>query len=414
MQQSLIKNSGYILFNNIIERGCYFLFYLILARKLSIEEFGFISTIFAVVNILNSVFDFGFPFYIQRETSFQKEIEKKVNTILSFKVLTLFFFFPIPFLYFNENFEEGFYVILLITLINILQSITLFFNSIFYGGRFYKESFKVLTYSRISFFIFLLLLSTFPVASEFFLVPFLTSYVIQLLLLLISLQKKEINIKLIIPDWVLLKSIMKSSMKIGIGLIFVLIYDRVDILIIEEILGLTYVGFYSVAYSIYRAIQIFSGAYLINLFTDFSYSYANNKQIVFKQIVKSVLFLIMLSVVVIIIMLFFSETIINLLYGSKYEISAYLLFVLCLGLPALFLNNLTGVISNSIYQENIPLYSTGIGAISNIILNFILINSYGIIGAVIATIVTEYIVFIIQLVMLYLKNKKVTFIVFSK
>ena len=102
----------------------------------------------------------------------------------------------------------------------------------------------------------------------------------------------------------------------------------------------------------------------------------------------------------------FGETLILFFYSSKYSFSIPYLKYLVFALPGLFFNNLTGVIGNSIRKEKIPMISAGLGALIHISINVILIRLYGLWGAVVATIISEYFVFILQFILLLKHNFK--------
>jgi len=100
-----------------------------------------------------------------------------------------------------------------------------------------------------------------------------------------------------------------------------------------------------------------------------------------------------------------SDFLIENTYGEKYVPSAEILRYLVLALPFLFLNNLTGVTLNSINKEKLAFFSTTTASVFNILLNLLLIKMIGITGAVVSTIMTELLVFLMQLFFL-VKAKK--------
>jgi O-antigen/teichoic acid export membrane protein len=222
------------------------------------------------------------------------------------------------------------------------------------------------------------------------------------------LREENLNLQLRF-DYTVLKKILYSSVPIGIGLIFVLIYDRIDILIIERFISFEAVAVYSIAYSLYKIPTIISGVILTPFFTDLSKSYSLNNKIDPHEILLVSLILLSISVAAILLVNIFGETIILFFYSSKYSFSIPYLKYLVFALPGLFFNNLTGVISNSIRKEKIPMISTGLGAFIHISINVVLIRFYGLWGAVIATIVSEYFVFILQFILLLKHNLKYKF-----
>jgi O-antigen/teichoic acid export membrane protein len=209
-----------------------------------------------------------------------------------------------------------------------------------------------------------------------------------------------------------LKKIFKSSIPIGIGVIFVWLYDRIDILMVQRMIDLSSVASYAVAYSLYKIPQIISGAILIPTYTDYSRRFSRTHYLKFDDIIKLGVLLLIISILFIIIFLYSSDSLIMILYGTKYKTSTQYLKILAFAIPGIYFNNLTGVISNSIRKEKIPLLSTGIGVLICITMNAILIPVIGIWSAVYTTIAVEYVVFLVQLAFLlkYYFNKKINFI----
>ena len=175
-----------------------------------------------------------------------------------------------------------------------------------------------------------------------------------------------------------------------------MVYDRIDVLLIQKIISLEAVSFYAIAYSLYKIPSIFIPIVLTPLFTDLSSEFEKNKKIDLSILKNLSLLLLILSVCSIITIYFLADVLIGLTYGDKYLSSTNLLILLVFALPFLFLNNLTGVILNSIKKEKVAFYSAVIAAIFNILINVLLLNFVGIEGAVVSTIITEILILLIQ------------------
>jgi len=231
--------------------------------------------------------------------------------------------------------------------------------------------------------------------------------IIQLSLLIYKLRDlfKSFNLFIRFADLV---ASVKNSFPIGIGLIFITISDRVDILILEKLIDLNSVAFYAVAYTIFRNLQIISTTLLIPEYTKISAQYTINKRIAAEKFQYYYKYILIVSFLLIFFFYFFSNPLLVLLFGIKYSESSIYLQLLTLAIPGVFLNHLTGIICNSTLNSKIPAYSTGLGTLINLIVNFTTIPFWGIIGAVISTIITEYFIFIFQFAFLY-KNDILNF-----
>jgi O-antigen/teichoic acid export membrane protein len=220
--------------------------------------------------------------------------------------------------------------------------------------------------------------------------------VIQLILILHYLRKEKLKISLQKFQFSILKKILSASLPIGMGIFFVFVYDKVDILLIQNILNPEAVAVYSVGYSIYKLPLILISTILIPLFTELSSQYKSSGAINIGTIKAAGFYLLIYSFIVIAVFFFSAGIFVNIIFGSKYFASINVAKVLSLALPGLFLNNLTGVVLNSIRKERFPLYTTILGMLVNICTNILFIPVFGIYGAVWATILAESIVFLLQ------------------
>jgi len=403
---SKFGNSIYILFNSVLDRGIFFILYVFLAHSVSKTEYGFIITVFAFTNILQGIFDLGLPFYIQREIAGGTNFSAKINSILYIKLISLFLYVPVPIIYFALSSDVNIILVIIISIINFCWGISGIFNAVFYGSNTYKESSIYLLISRTILIITFLILIFTNTSTEILLLSFVLSFLVHLKFFKthlknrgIKLFKDKIKINFFGKD-------LKSSIPMGLGVIFVLIYDRADILILQKVSGLEIVAFYAVAYSLYRSLQVFITMVLIPKYTAFSKSFSSGRALNRNEVIHTLLFLIAVGCIIITILNIFPNILIRIFYTSSYLPSGRILKYLAWGFGGVLLNNYTGVILNSIRKEKIPAVSTGIGAFINVILNIILILKMGVWGAVITTVITEYFVFILQLSMLLYYKKK--------
>jgi O-antigen/teichoic acid export membrane protein len=402
--RKILQESQYVFYISLLEKVVFFVFFLILARELDKTHYGLIATVFAFTNILNSFFDLGFGFYFQREAG-TEDIKQKLESAICFRLLLMAFFVVVMFLYLYSNLLIDPVIIGIIGLLTYLGGFNLILNSVLYGRKKYKKSFLSFLYSRIIFAILIIFFYLIKVQHYLILGSLLVSVIFHLGILYKYLREEKLDFQLRF-DYAVLKKILYSSVPIGIGLIFVLIYDRIDILIIERFLSFEAVAVYSIAYSLYKIPSIISGVILTPVFTNLSKSYSLNNKIDPHEILLVSLILLIISVTAILLVNIFGETIILFFYSSKYSFSIPYLKYLVFALPGLFFNNLTGVIGNSIRKEKIPMISAGLGALIHISINVILIRFYGLWGAVVATIVSEYFVFILQFILLLKHNFK--------
>jgi O-antigen/teichoic acid export membrane protein len=404
----ILIESQYVFYINLIEKIVFFIFFLILARQLDKSSFGLIATVFAFCNLSGSLFDLGFGFYFQREAG-SGTVKQEIESALTLRLILMILFSLVIFAYLFVNLSINPVIILIVGLLVYLSGFNVILNSFLYGRRKFKKSFQGFLLSRLIFGILIILFIFLKVQGYFILVTLLISVITHFFILYRYCRNEELIIRLKF-NRVVLKKVMYSSVPIGLGSIFVLLYDRLDVLIIERLISFEAVAVYSIAYSLYKIPQVISNVILTPVYTDLSKAFSLKKQIKLSEIKIVLLILLIVSVGSVILIQLVGGRFILFVYGEKYLSSIPYLNYLVFALPGLFLNNFTGVISNSIRKEKIPMFTTGIAAIINITLNFVLIRVYGIWGAVVATIISEYLVFILQFVLLISHNAKTKFV----
>ncbi|MCK9210467.1 MAG: oligosaccharide flippase family protein [Ignavibacteriaceae bacterium] len=403
--KDLFKSGKYFLLNSLVEKLVYFVFFALLARMMVPEFYGQIIAVNAFSNILSSFFEFGLGFYIQREAAISHDkTDKIVATSIIIKIIGFFIIIPIVIIYFHNS-SISILLILALSLINYLVSSFSIFTGMLFGMQKFNRVFLSLLKARI---IFLLLIAlTFVLSPRFeYLISalFISTIFYGYYIVKEAFQfiKPELIKNIGLAD---IYSLIKLAAPFGLGVMFVWIYDRVDVLFLEKFVGLKAVADYSVAYSVYKLPMILSGIILMPWYSKMSKEFSLKKRIEITEIINVGGILIFIATVFILCFVLGGGEIIGLIFGGRYETSAWILALLSVTLPGLFMNNLTGVTLNAIKKEKYQAYGTLIGLILNIILGIYTIYYWGIFGALLTTIMTEYMVFFSQFIFLF-KHRK--------
>ena len=345
------------------------------------------------------MFELGFGNYFQRKiASDRSNLSEEVNSVLVFRLVSYLIILLSAALYFPKDFVNLTLVVTIISTIFIFSTNWILIK-IFYGldglGM-YRSVFYRFLISRVFLIIGVMILIPLDVSLTFIMATFLITAILEFSLLFyflirIKLIKFRIDLRIKV-----LRKIFLYSVPMGLSVFFVIVYDRVDVLLIQKIINTEAVSYYAIAYSLYKIPSIIIPIVLTPLFTDLSSEFEFSKKLNLFRLKNISLLLIGFAIISIIITYFFADAIIGLTYGEKYLSSTNLLILLTLALPFLFLNNLTGTTLNAIKKERYAFYSTTIVATVNILLNIILLSTVGLIGAVITTIISEFLVFLLQ------------------
>jgi PST family polysaccharide transporter len=172
--------------------------------------------------------------------------------------------------------------------------------------------------------------------------------------------------------------------------IVVMVYIRIDQVMIGNILGIAEVGIYSVAVNLTEVWYFIPMAITSSVLPAIVDSKRRSEAQYYDRLKKLYLGLFWLSLVVPILITLFAESIILLVFGEQYRGASTPLSIQCWAGIFVF----SGLVSNHWYLvENLNrynLYRHIAGAAVNIGLNVILIPRYGISGAAFATLITQF------------------------
>ncbi len=116
----------------------------------------------------------------------------------------------------------------------------------------------------------------------------------------------------------------------------------------------------------------------------------NSNNLLEKAHEASFRFMLMISLPIAVFVTVFSKNIILLIYKDEFLQSSLALSILIWSVVFLFFNMLFANLLVAVGKEKVTAYTTGILAMVNIILNYILIPQYSYIGASIATVFTAF------------------------
>lgn len=389
-------NSKYIFLYNIFERLTFFAFYISIARYVDKELYGLIVSAFAFINILAAFIDFGLPIYIQRETASGKlRIDQLINAI-SFKLLLMIFFIPVPLVYFKGDRYISL-IIVLISLINFIYSILQILIFYLNGKHKFAASFYSIFYSRLILFSLLIYFTIMRMGVYISLSFLFLILVFQAIYLIEKIKEFKLKDLFTSLDFGVIKNLIKSSFPFALSVIFVMTLERIDILILQSFRGYGNVAVYSVASSLFRQTSIISSIFFLQSFNFYSKIYTDfDKEIFVSQLKVDSLLLLSLGIFTAVCFQIFGEFLVKVLFGIKFLESVVYLKQLAFAIPLIFIVGLNGVLLNSFRREKINMFITFLAVILNFILNLIFIRYYGISGAVMATILTYIAVLIFQ------------------
>jgi O-antigen/teichoic acid export membrane protein len=192
------------------------------------------------------------------------------------------------------------------------------------------------------------------------------------------------------------KALLGDSWPLILSGLAVMLYMRIDQIMLGQMLGNESVGIYSAAVQISEVWYFMPMAITASIFPSIIEAKIQSEELYYERLQKLYDLMVILALAVILPMTFLSGWVIDVLYGHDYALSAT---VLTIHVWAGLIVAISAVNGKWLLTEGLQLYGlfyTVIALIVNVSLNFILIPDYGVKGAAWATVSAQFIPLLAQ------------------
>lgn len=389
MVQKVAKNIGWLTFDRFFQLLISFLVVLWMIRYLGPEQWGTLNYVWAFVGIFSGFIPLGLTSILFKELAENKvNSNKLLGTVfyLQFFASIIFTILTVIFgVFFINNLEILFFIIL-------ASSANLFFSfqiiSIYFDSKI-EGKFGVIS-RNVALFIAALLKVYFILAQLplfYFVVVGLFEQIILIIVLFYFYFKSKNSIFNWKFDLSLSKRLLSQSWPLILSGFSMMIYLRVDQLFVGTMLSMYDLGLYSVVVKLAEFGNFIPGI-LITSTIPIIIANKNKIEVYTHRLTKLYSIVLFSSIVLFLFLFIFADYIILFLYGVEYIAASNILRVYSFAIVPFFLSM---VLAQYFIIENLTkysLYTTLIGAVSNVILNLILIPIFGIYGAAIATVIS--------------------------
>jgi len=396
MRKQLLKDSATYLGGSIIVQILSFIGMIFLMRFLPVSEYGKYTYIIEFISIFAFFSDGGFTQHIIKETSQNSESVGKIyakaqsaQLLISGSMLTLILFISYP----TNSIQDFYYLSVFGISVVVSAWFAPMLAILIASGRkdliFFKD--VVLSVSRLLFILVGIYLKA-PFA--FFIYLGFINCIVLFLLFLYTRYQEEYkyisNYELNIPASL---AFIRHGFLFTILMAANVIYNKIDIIMLEKMIGSTEVGYYSGATKFIYPFMFISGSFMTAIFPKLAkHSEEKDK---FKIIQNLALYYLGGIGVLLSTLLFLgADMIFQLFFGDKYDDSIPVFKVLVWYLAIVFIY---GPISNSLVAKNkvvFLVYLNLIMIVLNVVMNFFLIPVYGAKGAAMATIICEILILV--------------------
>ena len=185
------------------------------------------------------------------------------------------------------------------------------------------------------------------------------------------------------------KDFLVRSAPIAMGMIFSVLYFRLDIVMLQLMTEEKVVGFYGAAYKLFEVAVVLSHSFMLVLFPTLVEEYHSDRAQFKNRFKKALAIYSLIGGGIALVLWCFSHEFIRMIYGDKFLPSADILDVLSGAILLFFISFLLSNVLIASGREKVNTWNLVGATVLNIILNLVWIPQYGAIGAAWATLFCE-------------------------
>jgi PST family polysaccharide transporter len=391
--KKILKNIGWLFFDRVFRMGMGLVVGAWVARYLGPADFGTFNYLLATIGILTPFASLGLENMVVKELVENPGRARIImSTAITLRLISGLAAFAvcIAIFYFlkkDEPYTLYVGVILALTLLSqALISIELYYQS--------KVASKVAVISQSVAYIIANILKVVLILSGASLIAFAVVTALEMtlggLFMLYSLKKFSKQRLTIALDKILAKDLMVRGWPLIFSGFMIMIYMRIDQVMLGEMVNDHEVGMYSAALKISEIWYIIPAIICNSFFPSIIDGKKLTQKIYFRKFQNLFDILFLMSLAIAVGVTIFSDQIIDILYGDQYSGAAIILMIHIWAAVFVFL----GVGSTNFFIiENLQIKTftrTALGAVLNIILNLILIPKFFGVGAAVATLISQF------------------------
>lgn len=396
-KKRVINNMGWLLGGKIVNMILSFFVSLATARYLGPDNFGSINYVAAYVSFFSSITSLGLSVIVIKEVSMGNEDDNEVIwTGILMRFLTAVFstVSVIALVSVTDSKDPLIVRIAVLESIGILASAFDTFMYWFQGkllGK-YTSIAGVLAYLGMSLYRIYLLAN----GADILWFAFATSVdtlILSSVLMIFYIKQNGFHLKVSLA---LGKRLMRQSYHYMISGLIAILYSKVDQIMLKHMLDSYSVGLYSVALAIAGLWGMIPSAFIQSVSPILYKDAEENRQMFYKRLKQSYAGIWLLNVCWSVLISVFSYWILYLLYGEKYlgAQGALVIVVWYTGISSI--GSLTQVYLATEDKNKYVNYFALAGLATDVILNFLLIPKFGIMGAATATLATYTVIHIVM------------------
>lgn len=390
--QRIAKNTIVLFIANIISKIISFFYVMYTARYLGAEGFGILSFALAFTAIFGVFTDLGLSPLTVREVARDKSLAGKyLGNIIVIKIFLVIITFGLIAITINllGYSKQTIKVVYFLALSIIFGAFSGIFYSIFqaYGKMEYQSVGHILKG------VLMLSGALFAISQGFSVVGFASIYFLVNAVVL-GYSFVVCAWKFVLPrievDWSFWKPTIKEALPFGLAMTFVMIFYWIDSVMLSLMKGDEVVGWYNASYRLVLFLLFIPNAFIAAIYPIMSKFYITSQNYLRLSFEKSFKYLAIIGIPIGVGITLLAKRIILLIFGTEYMNSIFPLQILVWSSVFIFMSQPFGNLLNCLNKQAIVTKIAGICVLLNIVLNLILIPKFSLIGASIATVLTEF------------------------
>jgi O-antigen/teichoic acid export membrane protein len=387
----VIKNTLYVFAGRASNAVFLFLLTIVVSRQLGPTLFGIFSFLTAVVVSANCFSNLGLDTWMVREvTKAPSQGKQYLSNIVGLKIGTSLVTIALIFMIFRTTDLPQTTLSLLWVL-----SLSLLFNTISQSLWHYGNCFKEFFYHSVLWAASNIIKAGLGIALVLLfheLKHLIWGVVVaEAIALILSFCVIRNRFGAVVPKFRLRvwKNFIVRSAPIAMGMIFSVLYFRLDIVMLQLMTGEKIVGFYSAAFKLFEVAVVLPHSFMLVLFPTLVEKYHSDQPQFKSRFKKALAIYFLIGGGIALVLWSSSHEVIRTIYGDKFLPSADILVLLSWAILLFFVNFLLSHLLIASGREKINAWNLVGATVLNIFLNLIWIPKYGAIGAAWATLFCE-------------------------
>lgn len=391
-QSRLVRNVSWIFIGNVVHSLLNFLLGIFVARKLSLNDNGILEYAASWITFFTALSSLGFSSTITREFSKYKDRmgDFLCGSMVTRAVAAVFAMLLLQVIVRILNPGEPF-----LYLIVFCQSTTILFNAldIFVYWYRYQDKASLAAAFRLIAFLVSALWRVAALLSGAGLVPYAIGTAAEILIygLLMAFFFKRMYVGPFSYSLKTVRLMLKSSYPFIFSAVLSTVYSQADRIMIKSMVDNAAVALYSVAAHLAAAVSAIPTALIEGFRPDIMEYKDSNPYLYEKRLRQLYCIVFWSSVLYCLVITAFPTQILRLIYGEKYVAAAPVLALIVWFSTFSYFGSINNMYMVSEGKNKWVQVTTLSGALGNILLNYLLIPLWGILGAAVASLATQFI-----------------------